>query len=70
MPGTVEHSLFQEQAQLIFAENLPVLPLFFSPKITAAATEVRQVNNDPSQNSELWDLFAINIANNHTESLP
>ena len=62
MPGTADHSLYHEQAQVIFAENLPALPLFFSPITTATSAEVPYINNDPSQDSELWNLFAIDLA--------
>ncbi len=61
MPGTEAYTLAHEQAQLIFAENLPILPLYYSPRITAAVPEVPYINNDPSQNSELWNLFAVDL---------
>lgn len=61
MPGTVDHALLHEQAQLVFAENLPALPLFFYPRTVAAASKVPHVNNDPSQNSELWNIYALDI---------
>ena len=61
MPGTVDYSLHHEQAQLIFSQSLPLLPLFFSPRTTAAIPEVPYINNDPSQRSELWNLFAIDL---------
>jgi peptide/nickel transport system substrate-binding protein len=61
MTGTADYSLFHEQAQVIFSENLPVLPLFFSPRTTAIIPEIPYINNDPSQNSELWNLFAIDL---------
>lgn len=62
MPDTDDYALFHEQAQIIFAENLPVLPLFFAPQITAALPGVSRIDNNPSQDSELWDLFAIDIS--------
>jgi len=61
MPDTADYALYHEQAQFIFSENLPVLPLFFSPRTTATIPEVPHINNDPSQNSELWNLFAIDL---------
>jgi hypothetical protein len=50
-----------QQAQIIFSQNLPVLPLFYIPRITITGPEVPHINNDPSQNSELWNLFAIDL---------
>ncbi len=63
MPGTVDHALYHEQAQTIFSQNLPVLPLFFVPKTTATSPHISNIDNDPSQNSELWNLYAIDIIN-------
>ncbi len=61
MPGTEPFSANHLLAQVIFAEQLPALPLFFTPRTTAAAPNVLHINTDPSQNSELWNLFAIDL---------
>ncbi len=59
--GTVDHARYHEQAQVIFAENLPVLPLYFNPRTTATAPTIPYINNNASQSSELWNLFAIDV---------
>ncbi len=61
MPGTQAYTTNHMLAQVIFAEQLPALPLFFTPRTTAAVPNVLHINNDPSQNSELWNLFAIDL---------
>jgi peptide/nickel transport system substrate-binding protein len=61
LPGTPEHILSHQQAQNIFSQNLPLLPLFYIPRTTATSPEVPHINNDPSQNSELWNLFALDL---------
>jgi len=61
LPGTLDYDLYHQQAQMIFSENLPVLPLFPLTRTTVSRPEVPHTNNDPSQNSELWNLFAIDI---------
>lgn len=60
-PGTPEQILSHQQAQVIFSQNLPVLPLFYIPRTTITGQEVPHINNDPAQNSELWNLFAIDL---------
>ncbi|MDX1417626.1 MAG: ABC transporter substrate-binding protein, partial [Candidatus Promineifilaceae bacterium] len=48
-----------QEAQRIFAKELPVLPLLLEPKITLVHPEVRHIVNDPTQDSELWNLYAV-----------
>ncbi|MGH2523606.1 MAG: hypothetical protein ACRDH2_13965, partial [Anaerolineales bacterium] len=44
------------EAQRIFAEDLPVLPLFFWPKLAAARAPVQGFVLDPTSPSELWNI--------------
>jgi len=44
------------QAQIVFAADLPSLPLFFRPKLAAAAPRVIGVHLDPTAASVLWNL--------------
>jgi peptide/nickel transport system substrate-binding protein len=61
IPGTADHALYHQQAQAIFAENLPILPLFFAPRTTATAATIPYINNNASQESELWNIFALDM---------
>jgi len=60
--GTPEQKSNQQQAQRIFSEELPVLPLMLEPKITITRPDVLHIINNPSQDSELWNIFAVEIA--------
>jgi peptide/nickel transport system substrate-binding protein len=49
------------QAQVIFAAELPSLPLFFRPKLAAAVTGVSGFDLDPTAASVLWNIESIDI---------
>ena len=48
-------------AQRIFSEELPVLPLFLSLKVSATRPEVLNFSLDPTQNSELYNLYEVDV---------
>lgn len=50
-----------QAAQLVFAAELPSLPLFPRVKLAVARPEVLNFDLDATQNSELWNLFEINL---------
>jgi peptide/nickel transport system substrate-binding protein len=58
MPGYDEN--FQETQRLL-AENLPLIPLFMRAKLALAKPQVRHFQLDPTQESELWNLFALDL---------
>ncbi|MBK8987558.1 MAG: peptide ABC transporter substrate-binding protein [Chloroflexi bacterium] len=60
MPGYEEN--FQETQRLL-AENLPMIPLFMRLKLAVIRPGVRNFNLDPTQDSELWNLFALDLGN-------
>lgn len=60
MPGYDEN--FQETQRLL-AENLPMIPLFMRLKLAVIRPTVRNFMLDPTQDSELWNLFALDMAN-------
>lgn len=62
LPGSPEQKSNHQQAQRIFSEELPLIPLMLEPKITLANPQVLHISNDPSQDSELWNLFALEFA--------
>lgn len=60
MPGYDEN--FQETQRLL-AENLPMIPLFMRLKLAVTRPGVRHFVLDPTQDSEMWNLFALDLAN-------
>jgi peptide/nickel transport system substrate-binding protein len=63
LPGTADYEIYHQTAQSIFAEQLPVVPLF--PRLKAAITRpgVCNFRLDPTQTSELYNLFEIGLNN-------
>ncbi len=61
LPGQPAHEEAHQQAQRIFAENLPVIPLFPRLKVAAAQPNVSNLKINPTQSSALWNLYEINI---------
>lgn len=57
--GTEDYVRFHRQAQRIFSHDLPVLPLYFVPKLVATRPEVSGVILDPSEYVDLWNIEAI-----------
>jgi peptide/nickel transport system substrate-binding protein len=62
LPGTVAYRDGHTEAQRIFSEQLPVLPLFLRLKVAAARPDVLNFGVDPTQNSELYNIFEIDLA--------
>lgn len=53
-----------QQALRIFAESLPSLPLFPRVKMAAARAQVRGLDLDPTQPSELWNVAEMDVVEN------
>jgi peptide/nickel transport system substrate-binding protein len=49
------------EAQRIFSEELPVLPLFLRLKVAASRPEVRNFIMDPTENSEMWNIEMFDL---------
>jgi peptide/nickel transport system substrate-binding protein len=56
LPGTPEYDEFHKEAQRIFAEELPVVPLFLRTKLAAYRPEVSGFIMDPTANTEMWNI--------------
>ncbi len=60
LPGTSEHARFHREAQRIFSQDLPALPLYFVPRMVAVRPGVSGVAPDSSEyltwNVETFDL--------------
>jgi peptide/nickel transport system substrate-binding protein len=59
LPGTPEYEENHKEAQRIFSENVPIIPLFLRLKVAAARPEVKNFSVDPTENSELYNLYEI-----------
>jgi peptide/nickel transport system substrate-binding protein len=60
LPGTEAYARFHGEAQRIFSQDLPVLPLYFVPKIVAVRPGVSGVTLDPSEYLvEWWNIEAF-----------
>jgi peptide/nickel transport system substrate-binding protein len=64
LPDALEHRQAHLQAQAIFAEELPVIPLYSRLKLVATRADMCGVNVDPSADSALWNLEAFDYGEN------
>ncbi|MFQ6100603.1 MAG: peptide ABC transporter substrate-binding protein [Anaerolineae bacterium] len=61
LPGMEAYIRFHRRAQRIFSQDLPVLPLYFVPKLVATRPEVGGVILDPSEDVDLWNIEAFDV---------
>jgi peptide/nickel transport system substrate-binding protein len=61
LPGTAEYSAAHQEAQRIFSQHLPIIPLFLRLKAAVARPEVRNFAVDPTQSSALYNLYEIDL---------
>ena len=61
LPGTAEYEEAHKEAQRIFSDQVPVIPLFLRLKVAAARPEVLNFGVDPTQNSELYNIYEIDL---------
>lgn len=59
--GTATFMRSHQEAQRVFAEDLPVLPLYFVPRAVAVGPEVEGVVLDPGQRSLFWNIESIDL---------
>lgn len=63
LPGTPEYEANHKAAQVVFSQEVPVIPLFLRLKVAAARTNVLNFGVDPTQNSELYNMYEIDLSN-------
>ena len=63
LPGTPEYFENHLKAQLIWAEKLPVVPLFPRIKLAVTRPEVVGFIMDPTENSEMWNIEEFDLSN-------
>jgi peptide/nickel transport system substrate-binding protein len=56
LPGTPQYAQYHLQAQQIFAEQLPVIPLYLRLKLAATRPDMKNFIMDPTANSEMWNI--------------
>lgn len=61
LPGTFEYQNFHAEAQRIFTEQLPSLPLFWRVRFAIVRPEVENFVMDPFEESELWGIEEIGL---------
>ena len=60
--GTEAYVQNHKEAQAIFSRDLPVLPLYFVPRLLALRPEVRGVTLDPSQQTSFWNIEEFDLS--------
>ncbi len=61
LPRTFEYRNFHTEAQRIFTEQLPALPLFWRPRFAVIRPDVEGLILDPFEESELWGIEEIGL---------
>jgi peptide/nickel transport system substrate-binding protein len=59
--GTERHASFHQEAQRILSRDLPVLPLYFVPRVVATRPDVEGLILDPSQRTTFWSIETIDL---------
>jgi len=61
LPGTPEYEQYHREAQRIFAEQLPVIPLYLRLKLAATRPDLTGLIMDPTAQSEFWNIEEFGI---------
>ncbi|MCP4419143.1 MAG: peptide ABC transporter substrate-binding protein [Chloroflexi bacterium] len=61
LPGTDAYLNGHLEAQIIFSEQVPIIPLFLRLKVAAASPNVVNFGVDATESSELYNIFEIDI---------
>jgi peptide/nickel transport system substrate-binding protein len=59
LPDSPDYQKLYRQAQEIFAQDLPAIPLYLHLKVVAMRPDMCSVKVDPSADSSLWNLEAM-----------
>jgi peptide/nickel transport system substrate-binding protein len=66
LPGTPEYEEYHKQAQIIFSEEIPSLPLFMWLRVAVAKPDVLNFALDPTARSELWNIETLDLEDEPT----
>jgi peptide/nickel transport system substrate-binding protein len=61
VPGMPAYEDGHRAALQIWSEQVPIIPLFMRLKVAAARPNVRYLTLDPTQRSELWNLYQLDL---------
>lgn len=61
LPGTDEYREGHLEAQRIFSQDVPIIPLFLRLKVGATRPEVLNYSIDSTQNSELYNIYEFDL---------
>jgi peptide/nickel transport system substrate-binding protein len=61
LPGTPEYAEYYQQAQVIFSEELPAIPLFLWLRVAIARPRVLNFALDSTARSELWNVELLDV---------
>ncbi|MFN2190013.1 MAG: ABC transporter substrate-binding protein, partial [Candidatus Promineifilaceae bacterium] len=61
LPGMPGYEESHREAIRIWTEQLPIIPLFMRLRVSASNPSIQNLSLDPTQPSELWNLFEIDI---------
>ena len=61
LPGTEAYVTAHKEAQRIFSEQLPALPLFLRLNIAVSRSEVLGFSLNPTENSDLWNVESLDL---------
>ncbi len=59
LPDEADHAAAYQEAQAVFAQDLPVLPLYWRIKTAAARPQLCNFSLDPTASSPLWNIEAF-----------
>ncbi|MCK4471656.1 MAG: hypothetical protein KAW49_07690, partial [Anaerolineae bacterium] len=61
LPGTQQYEEYHKQAQVIFSEELPAIPLFMWLRVALARPGVLNFTLDSTAQSELWNIEMLDL---------
>lgn len=61
LPGQPGYVEIHHQAQALFAEELPVLPLYLRPRVAVTRPDICGFQLDPTARSELWSIESLDV---------
>lgn len=61
LPGMEGYETAHQTALRIWAEQVPSIPLFLRPRVAATIPAILNFSLDPTQESELWNLYEIDV---------
>ena len=61
LPGTADYEAGHKEAQRIFSEEVPIIPLFLRLKVAATRPEILNFRVDPTESSELYNIYEYDL---------